>query len=94
MTVHKLLSAWSATLSAEAAGVASGIGLLLAKEWARLAWLVTAIVLMLFHAVLLRLFYGTGEDLTQQLLNVVMIVFLVLISWTKLTQPSIKKLFR
>ncbi len=71
-----------------------GLGLLLLKEWARTAWLVTGIVLLLLHAVLLRLFYGTGEDLGQQLLNMVMIVVLVLISWMKLTNPSIKKLFR
>ena len=71
-----------------------GIGLLLLKEWARTAWLVTGIVLLLLHAVLLRLFYAIGEDLAQQLLNVVMIVVLVLISWMKLTQPSVKKHFR
>jgi hypothetical protein len=71
-----------------------GIGLLLAKEWARTAWLVTSVVLLLLHAVLLRVFYAIGDDLNQQLLNVVMIVFLVLISWMNLTKPSIKKHFR
>jgi hypothetical protein len=71
-----------------------GSGLLLAKEWARIAWLVTAFGLFILHAVLLRVFYGTEEDLSQQLLNVVMIVLLVLISWLKLTQPKIKQHFR
>lgn len=71
-----------------------GIGLLLLKEWARSAWLVTGIVLLLIHALLLRLFYASGQDLTNQLLNMVMIVLLVLISWMKLTQPSIKQHFR
>lgn len=71
-----------------------GVGLLLLKEWARTAWLVTGIALLLIHAVLLRLFYASGGDLTNQLLNMVLIVLLVLISWMKLTQPSIKKHFR
>ena len=43
-----------------------GVGLLLLKEWARTAWLVTGIALLLTHAVLLRLFYASGEDLTNQ----------------------------
>ena len=72
----------------------SGIGLLLAKEWARTAWLVTGIVLLLLHVVLLRLFYAAGVDLSQQGMNLLMIVFLVLISWMNLTKPSIKKHFR
>ena len=71
-----------------------GIGLLLLKEWARTAWLVTGIVLLLIHALFLRLFYASGQDLSNQLLNMVMIVFLVLISWMNLTKPSIKQHFR
>ena len=71
-----------------------GVGLLLLKEWARTAWLVTGIALLLLHAVLLRLFYASGQDLTNQLLNIVMIVLLVLISWMNLTKPSIKQHFR
>ena len=71
-----------------------GIGLLLLKEWARTAWLVTGILLLLLHALLLRLFYASGEDISNQLLNMVMIVLLVLISWMNLTKPSVKKYFR
>jgi hypothetical protein len=54
---------------------------------------VTGIALLLIHAVLLRLFFASGEDLTNQLLNMVMIGLLVLISWMNLTKPSIKQHF-
>ena len=71
-----------------------GVGLLLAKEWARVAWLVTAIVLLVVHAFILRLFYAYGYDLTQQIWNLSLTGFLVLISWLKLTEPAVKKHFR
>jgi hypothetical protein len=71
-----------------------GVGVLLAKEWARVALLVTATVLLLVHALFLRLFVAYGYDLTQQIWNVSLTGFIVLLSWLNLTKPSVKKYFR
>ena len=71
-----------------------GIGLLLAKNWARIAWLVVVTVLVLEHCVILFLWYLRGQDLTGQALNVVITSCLALISWAKLTKESTKKHFR
>jgi hypothetical protein len=71
----------------------NGLGLLLAKKWSRVAWLITVTALLLFHDLLLLLTYLGGIDLTQQMLNVFLIFFLAAISWTKLPDPAIKKYF-
>ena len=71
----------------------NGIGLLLAKRWSRVSWLVTVTILLLFHNLLLLLTYLFGGDLTQSILNVVLIFFLSVISWAKLGDSSGKKYF-
>jgi len=72
----------------------NGIGLLLRQKWARVSWLVTVILLVLFHNFILLLTYWLGQDLTQQLLNVGLIFFLAVISWSKLGDEEGKKYFR
>ena len=72
----------------------NGIGLLLAKKWSRISWLVTVTFLVLFHNLLLVLTYRLGQDLTQQLLNVLLALFLAVISWAKLGDEEGKKYFR
>ena len=71
----------------------NGIGLLLVKKWSRVSWLVTVTFLVLFHNLLLVLTYLLGQDLTQQLLNVLLAFFLALISWAKLGDSAGKKYF-
>lgn len=71
----------------------NGVGLLLSRRWSRIAWLVTVTVLLLFHNVILLLTYLGGQNLTQQMLNVLLTFFLAVISWAKLADPSIKKHF-
>jgi hypothetical protein len=71
----------------------NGIGLLLAKKWSRVSWLVTVTFLVLFHNLLLVLTYLLGQDLTQQLLNVLLAFFLAVISWAKLGDSAGKKYF-
>lgn len=71
-----------------------GIGLLLARKWARISWLVAVTVLVLEHCVILLLWYVRGQDLTGQILNVVITSCLALISWATLTKESTKKHFR
>ena len=71
-----------------------GIGLLLARNWARIAWLVTVTLLVLEHCLVLFLWYVRGgQDLSGQVLNVALTSFLALISWVKLTNESTKKHF-
>jgi hypothetical protein len=73
--------------------VVIGIGLLLMKEWARTLWLMSSIALFAVHIALFFLGYATGYLPTLQVLNVLMIVFLLLLSWAKLNRPEIKELF-
>jgi hypothetical protein len=70
-----------------------GIGLLLARNWARIAWLVAVTILVLEHCVILFLWYLRGQDLTGQLMNVALTSCLALISWSKLTDKSTRKHF-
>jgi len=70
-----------------------GIGLLLLKEWARTLWLMCSLALFAIHVALFFVSYTLGDVPLLQVLNVVMIVFLGLLSWTKLTRPEIKELF-
>ena len=70
-----------------------GIGLLLMKEWARTLWLMSSIALFAVHVALFFLSYASGSVPTLQVLNVLMIVFILVLSWTKLTRPDIKQLF-
>jgi hypothetical protein len=71
-----------------------GVGLLIAKEWARKLWLLCSIVLLAIHLFLLFMFYVNGLRGTQQILNVILISILLLISWTKLTRRNVKQLFK
>ena len=68
-----------------------GIGVLLAKEWARISWLMSSIALLAIHTVVL--FLPRGSSYTEPILNFVVIVLFCLISWVKLNQPSVKELF-
>ena len=70
-----------------------GIGLLLLRKWARIAWLVTVTLLVLNHCLILFLWYVSGMNLTGQVLNVALTALLAVISWAKLTQERTKKLF-
>lgn len=70
-----------------------GVGLLLSQKWARIAWLATVTVLVLVHNLILLLTYLVGQDLTQQLFNVLLTLFLAVLSWAKLADSSIKKHF-
>ena len=65
------------------AALASGIGLLLRQKWSRGSWLATVLLLVLFHNFVLLLTFWLGQDLTNQLLNVGLTMFLALISWAK-----------
>ena len=71
-----------------------GVGLLLARKWARAAWLVTVIILVLLHNLILLITFLAGQDLTQQLLNILLIFFLAVLSWTKLGDEAGKQHFR
>ena len=71
-----------------------GVGLLLARKWARTTWLVTVIILALLHNLILLITYLVGQDLTQQLLNVLLIFFLAVLSWAKLGDEAGKVYFR
>lgn len=71
-----------------------GIGLVLTKEWARVACLSAVTLLLSIHIFLLGLSYLTGTDPTMQVMNVILIVLLFLVSWSKLTKPGVKQLFR
>ena len=68
-----------------------GIGLLLAKEWARITWLMNTIVLVAIHTSVL--FLPRGSNFTMPILNFVLILLLFLVSWLKLTQEPVKELF-
>ena len=68
-----------------------GIGVLLAKEWARTTWLMSTIALLALHTVVLTL--PRGSNVVMPILNFVLIVLLFLVSWWKLTRPEIKELF-
>ncbi len=71
----------------------NGVGLLLAKKWSRISWLVTVTLLLLFHNLLLWLTYLIGQDLTGQILNVLLAFLLAVISWAKLGDSAGKKYF-
>lgn len=73
--------------------VVNGVGLILAKKWSRVSWLASVTFLVLFHNLLLVLTYMLGQDLTQQLLNVLLAFFLAVISWAKLGDSAGKEYF-
>jgi hypothetical protein len=68
-----------------------GIGLILAKEWARITWLMSSIALLAINIVVL--FLPRSANFTLPILNLVLIVLLSLISWLKLTRAPVKELF-
>lgn len=71
-----------------------GVGLLLLRKWARVAWLVTVTLLVLVHCLVLFLWYVRGgQDLNSQVFNVALTSFLAVISWVKLTDKRTKKHF-
>jgi len=72
-----------------------GIGLVLARKWARIAWLVTVTLLVLEHCLVLFFWYVRGnQDITTQAFNVVLTSCIAVISWAKLTSESTRKHFR
>ena len=71
-----------------------GLGLLFTREWARLLWLAAVSVLFLTHVSFLLLFYVISFTLTLQIMNLILISLMLLISWSKLTQPEVKAHFR
>lgn len=73
--------------------VVMGIGLIFAKEWARVLWLMCSIVFLSIHIFLLVMFYTKGHMLGQQTLNTVLIFILIFLSWTKLLRAEVKELF-
>jgi len=71
-----------------------GIGLLLLRKWARIAWLVTVTLLVLNHCLVLFLWYVRGgQNLTAQAFNVTATSLLALSSWVMLTNERTKKHF-
>lgn len=74
-------------------GLVNGLGLLLVQRWSRVAWLISVTALLMFHNLVLLLTYLTGGDLTNQMLNVIMILFLAVITWAKLGDDAGKKYF-
>src|ERR1044072_8015463 len=58
-----------------------GIGLLLAKEWARIACLAAVTVLLAEHLFFLAVSFMGGLNSTLQILNVILITLLFLIAW-------------
>jgi hypothetical protein len=72
----------------------TGIGLILAKEWARIAWLAAATVLLAQHIYFLGVTFMDDLDPTVQILNVILITLLFFIGWSKLTTASVKQYFR
>jgi hypothetical protein len=71
-----------------------GIGLILAKEWARIACLAAVTVLLAEHLFFLAVTFMGALNPTMQILNVIIITLLFLIAWSKLTRSSIKQYFR
>ena len=71
----------------------TGIGLILAKEWARIAWLAAATVLLAQHIFFLGVALMNDLNPTGQILNVILITLLFLIAWSKLTTSSVKQYF-
>lgn len=71
-----------------------GIGLLLRKEWARIAQLAAVTVLLTEHIFFLAISFMSGMNLTLQMLNVILILLLFFISWSKLTKPDVVQHFR
>jgi hypothetical protein len=71
-----------------------GIGILLAKEWARILWLMSSIVLLAVQVFLLVMAIVNEQRTALHLVNTLLIVILITISWIKLTRPDVKELFR
>ena len=72
----------------------SGVGLLLLRKWARIAWLVTVTLLVLEHCLVMFLWYVRGgQDLTAQAFNVAATSILALVSWVMLTDERTKNQF-
>ena len=71
----------------------TGIGLILAKEWARIAWLAAATVLLAEHLFFLGVTLMDDLNPTLQIFNVILITLLFLIAWSKLTRSSVKQYF-
>jgi hypothetical protein len=71
-----------------------GIGLILAKEWARIACLAAVTVLLAEHLFFLAVTFMGGMNPTMQILNVIIITLLFLIAWSKLTRSAVKQYFR
>ena len=71
----------------------TGIGLIFAKEWARIFWLMSTIALIALEIYLLVMTIVDEARPGLQLLNVILLLLLSVISWVKLTRPEVKELF-
>lgn len=71
----------------------TGIGLIFAKEWARIFWLMSTIALIALEIYLLVMTIVDEARPGLQLLNVILLLLLSVISWLKLTRPEVKELF-
>ena len=81
-------------LSIGVATLVIGIGLILAKEWARIACLAAVTVLLAEHLLFLAVTFMSGMNPTMQIVNVIIITLLFLVAWSKLTRSSVKQYFR
>ena len=71
-----------------------GVGLLLLRKWARIAWLPTVTLLVLEHCLVLFLWYVRGgQNVRAQAFNVAATSILALVSWVMLTAERTKKHF-
>jgi hypothetical protein len=70
-----------------------GVGLVRAKEWARIATLFAVTLLLSMHVFFLAITHLAGVDPTLQIMNVVLTALLFLISWSKLVKADVKELF-
>jgi hypothetical protein len=91
LPLHQIIIRLNLTIGI--AALVNGFGLLLAQNWSRITWLATVTILVLLHNLILLITYLAGQNLTQQLLNVLLIFFLAVISWAKLGDADGKKYF-
>ena len=70
-----------------------GVGLIMAKEWARIAVLFAVTLLLAMHVFFLAITFLAGLDPTLQIMNVGLTLLMFLVSWSKLPRTNVKELF-
>lgn len=71
-----------------------GVGLLLLRKWARIAWLAAVTLLVLEHCLVLFLWYVRGgQNVRAVAFNVAATTILALVSWVMLAAERTKKHF-